>query len=285
MINKDIVCLEKRTLLEVLVRLENGLFEVFKYDSNGNAIRPYARLHGKYLLMSDQAIDICLYQGLSKKDMAHRLWILRLENIKTGHECEMVVPALFYEFEENGKYGVRKRNGDIFIPPVCQQVYINPYWIKTKQKGTYQLYDIEKQQIIVPYGVYQYIDYFYRNLARARSVEGGWGIIDTHGHIIVPFEYNEVYQFVNRSDLKKTKLIKNHQTFYVSFDEMHRVSEAGGWDKTTCCILPERKTHHQDEEDDSWRDDAELDTWYALTDGEYGDMPEAFDGDYSFMGL
>ena len=25
-------------------------------------------------------------------------------------------------------------------------------------------------------------------------------------------------------------------------------------------------------------------TWEAMTDGQYGDMPEGFDGDYSFMG-
>lgn len=26
------------------------------------------------------------------------------------------------------------------------------------------------------------------------------------------------------------------------------------------------------------------DTWYAMTDGAYGDMPDGFDGDFSFMG-
>ena len=31
--------------------------------------------------------------------------------------------------------------------------------------------------------------------------------------------------------------------------------------------------------------DWERDTWDALTDGQYGDMPEGFDGDYSFLGF
>ena len=31
-------------------------------------------------------------------------------------------------------------------------------------------------------------------------------------------------------------------------------------------------------------DDNERDTFYALTDGMYGDMPDDFDGDYSFLG-
>ena len=44
------------------------------------------------------------------------------------------------------------------------------------------------------------------------------------------------------------------------------------------------------EEDDSWPDyepdynDYERDTWNAMTDGQYGDMPEGFDGDYDFTG-
>ncbi len=44
------------------------------------------------------------------------------------------------------------------------------------------------------------------------------------------------------------------------------------------------------EEDDSSSDyddydhDYEKDSWYAMTDGMYGDMPDGFDGDYSFLG-
>ncbi len=34
--------------------------------------------------------------------------------------------------------------------------------------------------------------------------------------------------------------------------------------------------------DDDW--DYERETWYAMTDGMYGDMPEGFDGDYDFLG-
>lgn len=32
------------------------------------------------------------------------------------------------------------------------------------------------------------------------------------------------------------------------------------------------------------RQDSMEDTWDAMTDGQYGDMPEDFDGDYSFLG-
>ena len=31
--------------------------------------------------------------------------------------------------------------------------------------------------------------------------------------------------------------------------------------------------------------DYEKETWYAMTDGMYGDMPEGFDGDYDWLGF
>ena len=35
---------------------------------------------------------------------------------------------------------------------------------------------------------------------------------------------------------------------------------------------------------DSSRREKKEDDWDAMTDGQYGDMPEGFDGDYSFLG-
>ena len=40
--------------------------------------------------------------------------------------------------------------------------------------------------------------------------------------------------------------------------------------------------YYDDRGDDDW--DYERETWDAMTDGMYGDMPDGFDGDYSFMG-
>ena len=45
--------------------------------------------------------------------------------------------------------------------------------------------------------------------------------------------------------------------------------------------------NHNSDDDDYDYDydyDYERDTWYAMTDGQYGDMPDGFDGDYSFLG-
>ena len=45
-----------------------------------------------------------------------------------------------------------------------------------------------------------------------------------------------------------------------------------------------RRIDRFDDYDDGYDSDWKEDTWYAMTDGAYGDMPDGFDGDYSFMG-
>ncbi len=46
-------------------------------------------------------------------------------------------------------------------------------------------------------------------------------------------------------------------------------------------LYGEFQRNHYDEQD---RMDSKEDNWYAMTDGQYGDMPDGFDGDYSFLG-
>ena len=64
-------------------------------------------------------------------------------------------------------------------------------------------------------------------------------------------------------------------------------------DKTICNRLKnafEVQEKKRMEEEDRWPDyepdynDYERDTWNAMTDGQYGEMPEGFDGDYDFTG-
>lgn len=44
----------------------------------------------------------------------------------------------------------------------------------------------------------------------------------------------------------------------------------------------EDNTHIYSSPEDDY--DYEKDAWFAMTDGQYGDMPEGFDGDYDFIG-
>lgn len=45
-----------------------------------------------------------------------------------------------------------------------------------------------------------------------------------------------------------------------------------------------RDYDYDDEQDYYCSRVTEEDVWDAMTDGMYGDMPEGFDGDYSFLG-
>ena len=53
-------------------------------------------------------------------------------------------------------------------------------------------------------------------------------------------------------------------------------------------ILEQGKRRYQRDNYDNYNDyddhDYSRDTWDAMTDGMYGDMPDGFDGDYSFLG-
>jgi hypothetical protein len=46
-------------------------------------------------------------------------------------------------------------------------------------------------------------------------------------------------------------------------------------------LYGEFQRNHYDEQD---RIDSKEENWYAMTDGQYDDMPDGFDGDYSFLG-
>ena len=39
-----------------------------------------------------------------------------------------------------------------------------------------------------------------------------------------------------------------------------------------------------EEPHERYNDEYERDSWDAMTDGMYGDMPDGFDGDYDFLG-
>ena len=52
--------------------------------------------------------------------------------------------------------------------------------------------------------------------------------------------------------------------------------------------MEQGKRRYQRDYYDNYNDyddhDYSRDTWDAMTDGMYGDMPDGFDGDYSFLG-
>ncbi len=102
-----------------------------------------------------------------------------------------------------------------------------------------------------------------------------WGIIDMEGNEVLPVEYDSVWNFYGKNR-DTTRIKKDGQELEFSLSE--------------CEILYEHEDDYEDYEEDYSYDshyssrDYEADTWDALTDGQYGDMPDDFDGDYSFLG-
>lgn len=156
----------------------------------------------------------------------------------------------------------------------------------------------DEGNIVVPFGKYAWIDGFQNGLAKVIShndtsspnhictlnLESGeidetkvaaQGIINERGEEVLPLEYS-VWKFYGK-DFPTIKTFKDgieHTQYYGSLN-------------------PDFAYDNNDKDDDyydnSYDDyddhDYMRDTWDAMTDGMYGDMPKGFDGDFDFLGF
>lgn len=102
-----------------------------------------------------------------------------------------------------------------------------------------------------------------------------WGIINEKGEEVLPCEYDEVWNFAGKN-LYSTKVVKDGVAHDVCFCDLNP-------------SLPQigiRRHYYDDESVEDWCDDYDYksDCWDAMTDGQYGDMPEGFDDDFDFLG-
>ena len=167
--------------------------------------------------------------------------------------------------------------------------------------------------IIVPFGKYGWIDGFDSGLARVRThvvpeqaigqtytdVNGHvligdaqiqhffdidakmhpnryskWGIINEHGKEVLPVLYDDIWRFRGKNRFS-TKVVKDGVESDVYFHDLNPLLPVRG--------VGRRHRHFEDTMDYNPAYD-KSDTWYAMTDGMYGDEPDSFDGDYGFMG-
>lgn len=190
--------------------------------------------------------------------------------------------------------------------------------VSVVQNSIYQWGVIDREgNTIVPFGKYEWIDGFDSGLARVRSkgntgraghtvaiinlsesapfaIQGKdaiqqfydkdrqihpdkyakWGIINESGEEVLPLEYDDIWGFLGKNRFS-TKVVKNGVESDVYFHDLNP-------------SLPFRGTrryhYYQDNEQNYNPAYDKSDTWYAMTDGMYGDEPDGFDGDYSFMG-
>lgn len=93
-----------------------------------------------------------------------------------------------------------------------------------------------------------------------------YGYIDKHNKTIIPFKYIDAYDFH-----------EGLASVYTSNDGYGEISKDGIVVEWTNRELND--PYLEDDNTDYMRD-----TWDAMTDGMYGDMPEGFDGDFDFLG-
>ena len=146
-----------------------------------------------------------------------------------------------------------------------------------EKRAEYGVVDFN-DNIIVPFGKYDWIDAFWRGLAKVqigKGIEPGpeikYGIINAKGEEVVPVEYDKIWNFFGK-DYGSIVLEKNNIRYKVFFSNP---TEIYPW-------RPTQKNHFSGSTSPSSRIDWQAETWDAMTDGMYGDMPEGFDGDFDW---
>lgn len=153
----------------------------------------------------------------------------------------------------------------------------------------------EDDNTIIPFGKYAWIDGFQNGLAKVighndttspniiavydrdfneiKDRVAEQGIVNELGEEELPLEYN-IWKFYGK-DYPTIKFFKGEDEHIVTFQSLNP-SLADEVDEDTADFL----SHY----DNSYDDYDMRDTWDAMTDGQYGDMPEGFDGDFDFLG-
>lgn len=119
------------------------------------------------------------------------------------------------------------------------------------------------------------IQLFYDNDKRINPDKyAKWGIINEKGEEVLPVIYDRVWKFLGKNRFS-TKVVKDGVESDVYFHDLNPLLPIRGVGRS--------HSHFEEAQDYNPYYD-KSDTWYAMTDGIYGDEPDGFDGDYSFIG-
>ena len=124
----------------------------------------------------------------------------------------------------------------------------------------------------------------------------GFAVIDKKGKVVIPFRFVKAKSFSDGLAAVAFKIrygyIDRHNNTIIPF----KYIEAGDFQEGTASVETSNNGYGEISKDglviewetpsNNGRDDYdyERDTWDAMTDGQYGDMPDGFDGDYDFLG-
>ena len=193
--------------------------------------------------------------------------------------------------KENGKYGFVNMQNQRVVNCVYTEALPFKNGIAAVRVDDTWGY-IDEQKKIIAYG-FEDAQSFSDGLAAVKK-GGKWGYIDIHGKVVIPFRFEEARRFsdglaavafkVNYGYIdKKNKTIIPFQ-FRFAFPFEEGVAEVRYKNGEGTISKDGFYITTRDYRTDYYYDDYERNTWDAMTDGMYGDMPDSFDGDYSFMG-
>ena len=193
---------------------------------------------------------------------------------------------------KNGKYGVIDNNNKCVIE--CKYDSVRPF-----KEGRAAVLIGFDWSFINEYGEtiangFEEVEDFSEGFAAVKK-NGKWGYINTYGKTIIPYRFSKADSFSDglAAVAFKTKYgyIDKHNKTIIPFKyekafsfeegvaEVRNQDGSGTISKDGIIIDWEYKEKTYYDNTDYARD-----TWDAMTDGQYGDMPEGFDGDYDGLG-
>ena len=193
---------------------------------------------------------------------------------------------------KNGKYGVIDNNNKCVIE--CKYDSVRPF-----KEGKAAVLIGFDWSFINEYGEtiangFEEVEDFSEGFAAVKK-NGKWGYINTYGKTIIPYRFAKADSFSDglAAVAFKTKygyIDKHNKTiipfkYEKAFSFEEGVAEVRNQDGSGTIskdgIIIDWKYKEKPYYDNT---DYARDTWDAMTDGQYGDMPEGFDGDYDWLG-
>lgn len=235
------------------------------------------------------------------------LYVLKKNDLFAGMDKNrnFVIAPLFNSLEifrnviigtYNGKKGVLSRTETVkksFYAPILQFVYDDIKeglgWscgtlshlviVKDGLQGVFCIKDkkiLFEPKINEEYNLYT--DTIGENSIGFRSKQGEYGFMDFNGNIL--FTINR-FRVVNGKKISTSMIpVYFHRGFKNGFVYVDRGNYTEKYDKSGHLLETKWTKCSYDDRDIDYA----AETWDAMTDGMYGDMPDGFDDDYSFLG-
>lgn len=196
---------------------------------------------------------------------------------------EDVVTVGVLQYSDCCKWGLLDSNGKEIFGVIYSQIAVSDdrqLFCLQSFGGGYSVCN-RQGEVIVPEGVYDYIDGFTKGYARvkiARATNGSllfankWGIINTKGEVVLPVEYDNIWNFHEGKDWPYTTI------------EKQGVGQGKFWFANGSTVKPEpvrKSSYYGDDYSNYGRHYGEFEGTYAQDVMGYDDdtINDAFDGE------